>query len=92
MIREESADPSASAGVAVTTTAYGGLSTTVTNSKGQTRTTAKDAQGRVVRAHDAALIQTSYTYDALGQLTQTNAAGSITSMTYNQTGPEGHHG
>jgi RHS repeat-associated protein len=86
VIREESPDPDASGGVAVTTISYSGLTTVTTNSKGQTKTTTKNPQGQVAQVQDAQGNSVSYRYDALGQLTQTNAAGSITTMAYNQRG------
>jgi RHS repeat-associated protein len=84
--REESPDPDASGGVAVTTLSYSSLTTVVTNSKGQTKTTTKNAQGQVAQVLDAQGNSITYSYDALGQLVQTNAAGSITTMAYNQRG------
>lgn len=86
-VRTESApDPDAIGGVATTSITYAGLSTTVTNSKGQRKTTLKNAQGQVAKVtdHDGNVL--SFTYDALGQLTQTNAAGSITTLEYDQRG------
>jgi YD repeat-containing protein len=84
--QESSPDPDASGGVATTTIAYNGLTTTVTNSKGQTKTTTKNAQGQVAQVTDHAGNTVTYSYDALGQLIQTNAAGSITTLAYNQRG------
>jgi RHS repeat-associated protein len=86
VIQERSPDPAASGGYSTTTISYNGLTTVVTNSKGQTKTTTKNAQGQVAQVTDHAGNTVSYTYDALGQLTQTNAAGSITTITYNQRG------
>ncbi len=86
VVREESPDPDAPGGVAVTTQSYSGLATVVTNSKGQTKTTTKNAQGQVAQVQDAQGNTVTYRYDALGQLTQTNAAGAITTMAYNQRG------
>ncbi|EJL79761.1 RHS repeat-associated core domain protein containing protein [Polaromonas sp. CF318] len=84
--KEESPDPDATGGVAVTTISYNGLTTVTTNSKGQTKTTTKNAQGQVAQVTDTQGNTVTYTYDALGQLRQTNAAGSITTMAYNQRG------
>jgi RHS repeat-associated protein len=84
--REESPDPDAVGGIAVTTLNYSGLTTVTTNSKGQTRTTTKNAQGQVGQIQDLQGNTVVYTYDALGQLLQTSAAGSITTMAYNQRG------
>jgi RHS repeat-associated protein len=86
VLQESSPDPDASGGVATTTMAYNGLTTTVTNSKGQTKTTTKNAQGRVAQVTDHQGNTLVYSYDALGQLTETNAAGSITKLAYNQRG------
>jgi len=84
--KEESPDPDATGGIAVTTISYSGLTTVTTNSKGQTKTSTKNAQGQVAQVTDTQGNTLTYTYDALGQLTQTNAAGSITTMAYNQRG------
>ncbi|CAN7239877.1 RHS repeat domain-containing protein [Polaromonas sp. LjRoot131] len=84
--REESPDPDAVGGVAVTTFSYSGLTTVTTNSKGQTKTTTKNAQSQVAQVADTQGNTVVYTYDALGQLLQTNAAGSITTLAYNQRG------
>jgi RHS repeat-associated protein len=84
--REETPDPDAAGGIAVTTQNYSGLTTVVTNSKGQTKTSTKNAQGQVAQVADTQGNTVIYSYDALGQLTQTNAAGSITRMAYNQRG------
>lgn len=85
-VREEAPDPDASGGVAVTSFAYNGLTTTVTNAAGQTKTTVKDAAGNTAKVVDHLGGTISYTYDALGQLTETNAAGSITKIGYTQRG------
>ncbi|OOG38889.1 type IV secretion protein Rhs, partial [Polaromonas sp. A23] len=84
--REESPDPDAPGGVAVTTISFTGLSTTVTNSKNQTKTSTRNAQGQVAQVTDAQGQTVNYSYDALGHLTQTNAAGSITTVVYSQRG------
>jgi YD repeat-containing protein len=57
---------------------------TVTNAKGQTKLTTKNAQGQVAQVTDHLGSTITYTYDAVGNLLQTNAAGSITSMVYDQ--------
>lgn len=84
--REESPDPDASGGVAVTTWGHLGLITRVTNSKGQTKITTRNAQGQVAKVTDTQGNTVTYSYDAFGQLIQTNAGGSITTMAYNQRG------
>jgi RHS repeat-associated protein len=84
--REESPDPDAAGGIAVTTFSHSGLTTVTTNSKGQSKTTTKNAQGQVAQVADTQGNTVTYSYDALGQLLKTNAAGSITTMAYNQRG------
>lgn len=84
--REETPDPDAPSGVAVTTMAYSGLVTTVVNAKGQTKTTTKNGQGHVVLVADDLNGTVAYAYDALGNLLATNAGGSVTLMGYNQRG------
>jgi RHS repeat-associated protein len=71
---------------AVTSFAYNGLVTTVTNASSQTKTTYKNAAGQTARVVDHLGNAVVYSYDAIGQLTQTDAAGSITKMGYNQRG------
>ena len=83
---ETAPNPYAAGGTATTAIAYDGLATTVTNSMGQRKTTLKDAQGQVARVTDHQGNTVAYTYDALGQLVQTNASGSITTLTYDQRG------
>ena len=85
-ISQSHPDPAAAGSVATTTFGYNALVTTVTNSKSQTKTTTKNAQGQVAQVTDAQNNTVTYSYNALGQLLSTNAAGSITSMTYNQRG------
>ncbi len=84
--KEERPDPNATGGIATTTTTYQGLSTTVTNPLGQTKTTLKNAQGQVVQITDAQGSVLRYSYDPVGNLTQTDAAGSITKMGYDLRG------
>ena len=86
VVRETQPDPMASGGQAITSISYNGLSTTVTNPKGQTRTETKNAQGKVAQVTDHQGKVITYSYDALGQLIQTSAAGSITTLTYDQRG------
>jgi RHS repeat-associated protein len=83
------------AGTATSCMSYNGLSTVSTNSKGQSKTTSKNAFGQVAIVADTQNNTVYYRYDALGQLLQTNAAGqvagvaatgSITTLTYNQRG------
>jgi RHS repeat-associated protein len=88
LIKEEAPDDAASSngGVATTEISYNGLSSTVKNSKNQTKTTTKDALGRTRSVTDAQGNLVQYAYDALGQLTQTNAGGNITTIQYNLRG------
>ena len=65
---------------------YNALVSTTTDAKCQTKTTTKNAQGQVAQVTDALNNTVSYSYNALGQLLSTNAAGSITSMSYNHRG------
>ncbi len=83
------------AGTATSCMSYNGLTTVSTNSKGQSKTTTKNAFGQVAIVADTQNNTVYYRYDALGQLLQTNAAGqvagapatgSITTLTYNQRG------
>jgi RHS repeat-associated protein len=74
------------AGTATSTLAYNGLSSSSSNSKGQTKTTLKNVAGQVASVTDTTGNTVLYRYDALGQLLQTNAAGSITTLVYNQRG------
>jgi YD repeat-containing protein len=68
------------------TMAYDGLSTTATNALSQKKTTLKNAQGQVAQVTDEQNNTIRYAYDAIGQLIETNAGGSITKMVYNQRG------
>lgn len=70
-----------------TTYAYSGLTTTVTNSLGQTRTKIKNSQGQVVTAQDTNASYTSFAYDPFGNLaTTTDDALNVTSFTYDTRG------
>jgi len=70
----------------VTTTNYNGLTTTVTNPKGQTLTTVKNSQGKVIQATDAGGT-TSYLHDPQGNLIRvTDVSGNIVAMTYDIRG------
>jgi RHS repeat-associated protein len=79
-------DATVPGGTVTATFAYNGLTVTATNAKNQTKTTTKNAQGQVALVTDSEGQTVAYTYDALGQLTETNAAGSITKLQYNQRG------
>ncbi len=85
-IKEERPDPSATGGIATSRTTYQGLSTTVINALGQTKTSVKNSQGQVVQITDTQGSIITYAYDPVGNLTQTNAAGSITTLRYDEAG------
>lgn len=71
----------------VTSTAYHGLSTTVTNAQAQTKTTLKNSQGQVVSVTDAVAGVTTYTYDPFANVTQVvDAASNTRSFTYDTRG------
>jgi RHS repeat-associated protein len=78
--------PDGSGGTAVLQTAYNGLQTVVTNALNQVKTIYMSASGQTERIEDALGTPVQYTYDALGQLTETNANGSITKLTYDVRG------
>ena len=79
-------DAAAPGGVATTTYSYNGPSSTITNAKGQTKTSVKNALGQVLSVTDAQGNSIAYAYDGMGNLVQTNAAGSITALQYNLRG------
>ncbi|NBW80103.1 MAG: type IV secretion protein Rhs, partial [Betaproteobacteria bacterium] len=83
---ESRPDSAAAGGTATTSYAYNGLSTTVANAKSQTKTSVKNAWGQIASVTDAQGNTITYQYDALGNLTQTNAAGSVTSLQYDLRG------
>ena len=78
--------PDGNGGTAILQTAYNGLETVVTNALGQVKKSYRNATGQPERVEDAQGQTVLYTYDALGQLTQTNAAGSITQLSYDIRG------
>jgi RHS repeat-associated protein len=84
VVREVS--PNGNGGFAEMRTVYSGLMVTVTNALNQTKTTYKNVAGQIERVVDHLGGEVLYAYDALGQLVQTNAAGSITRMTYDLRG------
>jgi RHS repeat-associated protein len=86
VLTESRPDSAASGGIATTLTSYSALSTTVTNANGQTKTTLKNAQGLVASVTDAQGNTLGYSYDAAGNLVQTNAMGSITTLAYDLRG------
>jgi YD repeat-containing protein len=71
----------------VTTQAFHGLVTSVTNGLTQTVTTTKSSQGQVVSVTDAAGKITSYTYDAFGSTTKVaDPVGNVVTSTYDARG------
>ncbi|NBW79639.1 MAG: type IV secretion protein Rhs, partial [Betaproteobacteria bacterium] len=72
--------------VATSSTTYAGLTTVSRNANNQTKTTVKNALGQVQSVTDSLGSTITYQYDALGNLTQTNAAGSVTAMQYDLRG------
>ena len=71
----------------VSTFAYNGLTTSVTNDKNQTETTVKNARGEIVAVTDANGKTTSFTYDPFGNRTSiTDPAGNVQTMTYDKAG------
>jgi RHS repeat-associated protein len=82
--------PRDESGAADTTTfAYKGLTTEVTDVKGRLARTVKNSQGWVtssIRDVNGTAATVTYDYDAIGNLTSTNAAGVTTTMTYDNRG------
>jgi RHS repeat-associated protein len=69
------------------TTAYNGLSVTVTNPKGQTQTRTNNVAGQLASVIDAATQTVTFTYDPLGNLVRTtDPLGNQTSLTYDRRG------
>lgn len=72
---------------ATTSTQYDGLTTTVTNAKGQSTVTTKNSQAQIVSVLDANGGTTSYVYDPLGKLVRTlDVAGNVILLTYDLRG------
>ncbi len=73
--------------LSVTTTAYNGLSKTITNALGQTRIELRDVRGKLVQVTDSMNGTITYAHDAFGNLlSTTDNAGNVVSMTYNILG------
>ncbi|WP_420347318.1 RHS repeat-associated core domain-containing protein [Pelagibius sp.] len=70
----------------VESTAYDGLTTTLTNALTQTSVRVENALGALVSATDNLSNVTTYAYDPFGNLTETDAAGVVTTMTYDVRG------
>ncbi|MRR51414.1 MAG: type IV secretion protein Rhs [Rhodocyclaceae bacterium] len=71
----------------LTSTAYNGLTSTVTNPGNQTRTTVKNSQGQVVTVTDAQNQTLGFQYDPFGNLTRsTDPQGNIVVLTYDLRG------
>ncbi|WP_282611298.1 polymorphic toxin-type HINT domain-containing protein [Pelagibius sp. Alg239-R121] len=65
---------------------YGGLTTTINNALNQNMTKTQNAIGELVTSTDNLSGTVTYSYDAYGNLLQTNANGVLTTMTYDQRG------
>jgi RHS repeat-associated protein len=71
----------------VSQTAYHGLTVTETNALNQTRTVAKNSQGKVVSVTDALGKTMTFAYDAVGNLVQTtDAVGNVVTASYDLRG------
>ncbi len=67
--------------------AYNDWTVTATDRNGRTRTSVKDAYGRVRQLTEPGGAVTTYTYDALGRLTSvTDAASNVTTLVYDTLG------
>lgn len=70
-----------------TTIQYSGLSTRVTNAKGQTEAKVKNARGQLVSVTNALGNTLTYSYDPSGNLlTTTDPKGNVTTLTYDLKG------
>ncbi|WP_282611333.1 toxin TcdB middle/N-terminal domain-containing protein, partial [Pelagibius sp. Alg239-R121] len=65
---------------------YGGLTTTVNNAGNQDMSKTQNAIGELVLSEDHLNGTVTYSYDAYGNLLQTNTNGVLTTMTYDQRG------
>ncbi len=71
----------------ISTSSYNGLTTTFTNALGQSKTSVKNTQGKVVTVTDHLGGTMRYAYDAFGNLTSTtDAANNVTTMSYDIRG------
>jgi RHS repeat-associated protein len=71
----------------VTTSAYHGLTTSVTNAANQTTTTTKNSRGQVLQVKDADNNVTSYEYEPFGNLAKvTDALGNVRTFGYDIRG------
>jgi RHS repeat-associated protein len=92
LVKEETQDPSATNtanrvnGRYVRTVAYNGLSTTSTNTKGQSTTRTHNVAGQLVNVTDAQNNTITYSHDALGNAIQTNASGVVSTVNYDLRG------
>lgn len=73
------------------TTTYDGLTTTVTNELGQTRTKVRNSQGQVISVTEGKTgvltASTTFEYDPFGNLTKTtDAAGNVSTLSYDLRG------
>ncbi|MCQ8895616.1 hypothetical protein NQT62_04060 [Limnobacter humi] len=92
LIREDIEDPSATNaanrvnGRFTNSTTYAGLVTVLTNTKGQTTTQTLNVAGQLASTTDAQGNIISNTYDAAGNLIKTDAAGIVSTFTYDLRG------
>ena len=70
----------------VRTVSYNGLSTTQTNTKGQTTTHTHNPVGQLTRITDAQGNTITHSHDALGNQIQTNANGILSTVSYDLRG------
>ena len=70
----------------VTTSDYGGLTTTSTNALTQVETRRTNALGQLVEATDNLGTTIAYSYEPFGNLTETNAGGVVTTVGYDIRG------
>ena len=92
VVREETEDAGATNtankvnGRYARTVAYNGLSTSSTNTKGQTTRSTYNVLGQLISVTDAQNNTITHTYDALGNQIQTDASGVITTIAYDLRG------
>lgn len=92
VVREETEDAGATNtankvnGRYARTVAYNGLSTSSTNTKGQTTSSTYNVLGQLISVTDAQNNTITHTYDALGNQIQTDASGVVTTIAYDLRG------
>ena len=86
VVREETEDAGATNtankvnGRYARTVAYNGLSTSSTNTKGQTTSSTYNVLGQLISVTDAQSNTITHTYDALGNQIQTDASGMVSAI------------